>query len=495
MENESYYEEQLRIVNALEKLEEKREHIKRIDFTKLIQKEGDARIISELNMFKELPLKEKKVNEGIVNKEIKAKIDEFFDKRDLAKKVIAIQPFYYDENHIWHYWDKTRTCWKMIDETDILNIIGNISSQNTINSKEKGEILEALRQESRMKKPKEMGKLWVQFKDEIFDLQTGNKFKATPEWFAVNPIPWRLNEDNFINTEKMDEIFEQWVGKDYVKTLYEIIAYCMLADYPIHRLFCLIGEGLNGKSCFLNLLKKFIGSDNCSSTELDLLLSSRFEASRKLYKKSVCIMGETNFTELSKTSILKKATGQDTMGFEYKNKTPFDDVNYAKIIIATNNLPETIDKTIGFYRRWMIIDFPNQFNEKIDILATIPEEEYGCLALKCCGILRDLLNAREFTNEGSVEQRMKRYEDKSDFLQKFLEDNVSDSFDCHITKKEFQKKFDEWCYENKHRKMAENTLGRKMKIKGYEAKQVQASWMNDGRGGLMRVWDGIKWVE
>jgi hypothetical protein len=68
-----------------------------------------------------------------------------------------------------------------------------------------------------------------------------------------------------------------------------------------------------------------------------------------------------------------------------------EDVNYAKIIISTNNLPTTDDKTIGFYRRWLIVDFPNQFSEQKDILNDIPEEEYNALALKCTFILKDLL--------------------------------------------------------------------------------------------------------
>jgi len=171
------------------------------------------------------------------------------------------------------------------------------------------------------------------------------------------------------------------------------------------------------KSKFLQLLTKFIGEDNVTSTELDTLLTSRFEITR-LHKKLVCQMGETNFSEINKTSIIKKLTGQDIIGFEYKNKDPFEEINYAKILIATNNLPTTTDKTIGFYRRWMIIDFPNQFNEKKDILKDIPEEEYNALALKCSLILKDLLETRTFTNEGSVEDRMKRYEDHSNPLEK-----------------------------------------------------------------------------
>ena len=133
----------------------------------------------------------------------------------------------------------------------------------------------------------------------------------------TNPIPWEVSGDP--RTPRIDEIFEEWVGKDHIQTLYEIIAYCLLPDYPINRLFCFIGAGMNGKSCFLNLLRKFIGKDNICSTELDTLLSSRFEVTR-LHKKLACMLGETNFNEMSKTSIIKKLTGRDTIGFEYKNK-------------------------------------------------------------------------------------------------------------------------------------------------------------------------------
>ncbi len=87
----------------------------------------------------------------------------------------------------------------------------------------------------------------------------------------------------------MDRIFEEWVGKKNIQQLYEILAYSLIPDYPIHRIFCFIGSGLNGKSCFLNLLRKFIGTKNCCSTELDTLISSRFEVTR-LHKKLVCQM-------------------------------------------------------------------------------------------------------------------------------------------------------------------------------------------------------------
>jgi len=181
------------------------------------------------------------------------------------------------------------------------------------------------------------------------------------------------------------------------------------------------------------------------------------------------------------------------IGFEYKGKDPFEDVNYAKLLIATNNLPATTDKTIGFYRRWMIIDFPNQFSEAKDILAEIPEEEYESLGLKCCIILKELLEKRAFDNEGSIEERMAKYEEKSNFLDKFLKEYTEEDMDTYITGADLYKKFSAWSKENKHREMSETSLGMAMKKMGFEQERKHFGWMFDGKGGTARCWIGIKW--
>jgi len=417
---------------------------------------------------------------------------EIFTRIGQAKQFVRQNPLFYDKNGMWWMWDKKTYSWVISDEVDILNNIMKKMKIDTVSSKSRTEIINSLKQVGRLSVPKDIKPTWIQFKDTIVDIETGQEFMATPEYFVTNPIPWGLHGERFENTPNMDRIFEEWVGKDHVKLLYEILAYSLLPDYPIHRLFCFIGSGMNGKSCYLRLLRKFIGGNNVCSTELDTLLSSRFEVTR-LHKKLVCMMGETNFNEMDKTSIIKKLTGQDVIGFEYKNKNPFEEVNYAKVLIATNNLPTTSDKTIGFYRRWTIIDFPNQFHEKSDILSQIPDEEYESLALKSVAILKELLTSREFTNEGSINDRIEKYESKSNFINAFLKEFTENSYEGYITKNDFKKKFAEWCVENRHRQMSETSLGIAMKKMGVESGKKYFDYLYDGKGGQARVWEGIKW--
>ena len=466
----------------------------------------------------------------IYNEFIEKKDKEILDKINSKKKSLAImvdkmlqaeemykeRPFFYDKTGSFWFWDTTRKCYERVDETELLNEI-YMAGNNTIKNHEKTEVINALKQYGRMRIPKPAPKSWINFKNGIVDIKEHNYERlkeATPNYFITHQIPHNFGKAEDINlsdeeliersydTPIIDELFSSWVKPSEVTMMLEIIAYCLYTDYPIHRLFCFCGSGLNGKSTYLNLIKNYIGEDNCTSVELDEMIENRFTVT-KLHKKLVCTMGETNFAEISKTSKLKKLTGQDMVGFEYKNKTPFDDVNYAKIIIATNNLPPTTDKTIGFYRRWLIIDFNNTFTEEEDVLLRIKEEEYERLGLRLVSILRDLLKVRAFTNEGTIEDRMKKFEEHSNYFEKFFTEFIDEEPDGNISKKIFREKFTDWCKENRHRIMSDVTISKNMKDRGIETKQFVMYWVDkqfNSQGYETDKpkywgWVGIKWKQ
>ena len=328
--------------------------------------------------------------------------------QDNAEKFHDKQPYFYDKNDIFWIWNKEEYKWDMTDETDIMNKIEQELgfAGQTINSRVKNSYLESFKRVGRLRIPQEAPKTWVQFKNQIFDITTMEIFQATPQHFICNPIPWIIGEES--KTPTIDKLFKEWVGLEYMDTLYEILAYCCYTDYPIHLIFCLTGTGRNGKTSFQKLLTKFIGLENICSTELDFILKSRFE-SAKLYKKLVCALGETNFGILQQTSLLKRLCGQDIVGFEFKNKKLFDGYNYAKIIINSNSLPTSEDTSDGFYRRWLIIDFLNEFDEGKDIINIIPEQEYNNLAKKITEKLPILLECGVFNKQGSIDERKNKY--------------------------------------------------------------------------------------
>jgi len=390
---------------------------------------------------------------------------------DNAKSFWEKQPFFYDKQKMFWAWNFPESKWEIIDETDIMNLIEDSLGLNgeTVTQKVKGAYIEAFKRIGRKYKPEEAPKKWVQFKNKAFSLSSGKTYGIQPNYFFCNPIPWEIGTST--KTPTMDRLFEEWVGKDYVKTLYEIIAYCCYADYPIQTLFCFLGHGRNGKSQFQKLLAKFLGKDNICSTELDLLTNNRFE-SFKLYKKLACSMGETNFGVLTSTSLIKKLTGGDLIGFEKKNKDPFDDVNYAKIIINSNSLPSSEDTSEGFYRRWLIIDFPNQFKEGKDIISTIPEVEYKNLALKVCKILPDLLSSGEFYNQGSIDERKKKYIEASNPLSLFLNTYCHRDGTGYIRYGTLYNAYVQFLSKKKRRIVMRKELNQMLSLEGLETRRV-----------------------
>lgn len=417
-------------------------------------------------------------------------IEKYTNYLDLAEQFYKSQPFFYDRAKMWWVWNIDKSCWIKVDETDILNSMENIVPvPNTVNSHVKNDLLESMRRIGRMKIPEPIEPTWVQIGDNIYDVFNDSYQTAKPNYFVTNPIPWELGENE--ETPTMDKLFKEWVGEEYVPTLYEILAYCMLPDYPIHRIFCFNGTGCNGKGRFLALMEKFIGKENCCSSSLDAIVNNRFETSR-LHRKLVCLMGETNTGVISKTDMLKRLVGQDQIPFEYKNKDGFTDINYAKIIIATNSLPATTDKTIGFYRRWFIIDFPNMFKEGKDILKEIPEWEYNNLARKCIKILKNLLEEGKFTNEGDIEKRQRQYEYISNPVSAFLKKYCMEDPDGKIVYSEFSSKLKEFIQEKRARKLSRKDIKELLDLENISTDRL-TEWIDEDHRTTVFYVIGVIW--
>jgi putative DNA primase/helicase len=387
---------------------------------------------------------------------------------DACKKFIKYQPLYYDSSCIWWAWNKDTKRWQIIDETDVMNLLFKALSWSYILYPSiKALFFNALKMASRDNKPLDYHPNYIQFKDKIVNVLSGSELTPSSKYFLTNPLPYKLGDND--DTPKMDEIFSKWVGGENVRHLYEIISYCLYRDYPIQRIFVVLGSGSNGKGSFLRLLRKFLGADNITSTNLEKIEDSRFETA-KMYKKLVCEIAETNVSLLRYTSSIKRLTGGDFVNAEFKGKNPFDFVNYAKLVIATNSLPMTRDNTEGFYRRWNIIEFPNKFLDGHEITNDIPDYEYENLGKKCVKILKTLLERGQFSNDGTIEARMERYERFSnpvrEFINKFYEKNV----DGYVKKQDFNEKLWNWTRDNGFRTLSEREINKVLINIGYEIK-------------------------
>ncbi|QEU48016.1 DNA primase [Schleiferilactobacillus harbinensis] len=164
--------------------------------------------------------------------------------------------------------------------------------------------------------------------------------------------------------------------------LFELMGYCFYRSYePFQLIAILQGSGGNGKSTFLNYLKRVLGVENVSNVTLQDLGSknNRF-ASSQLYRKEANIFADVDSSFLKSTGLLKSLTGGDRMFAEFKGQDPFLFENFAKLIFSANELPPFTDFSDGFERRLYVVPFPvkidQQFEAKYslaDIDAEIPQ--------------------------------------------------------------------------------------------------------------------------
>lgn len=417
------------------------------------------------------------------------------DKKELVGQFLNNVPMYYDQANIFWIWDDLEHYWKKIDDLDVLSMLDLAADCNVIASKERVELVNAVKLLARRQKPQDLPKDIIQFKREIINMTTGQRSRASPSYFCKNPIPYRLTPNRDVS--KFTSLFRSWVAEKDVEALFEFIGFCLIPDYFIERIFVLFGEGSNGKSVYRKIVRTVLGENNCTSTSLKMLCASpRFE-SLKLHGKLMCEMGETNLHKLDDTELIKKlSSGKDLIGAEYKGKGHIDFINYAKLLISTNSVPPTDDKVDGFYRRFRIIPFPNQFTEEKDILKDITQEDYEALVSVSLEYADKLLKKREFTGDGTIQHRREQYEHHSNPFDKFYnqfinEDDPNKDIPCW----EFEKKLTAWLKENRLRQLSDITIGTHMRQKKVQQVRLWKEWYENQSAvkKQMRCWAGLAW--
>jgi len=196
------------------------------------------------------------------------------------------------------------------------------------------------------------------------------------------------------------ETFKQWVGEKWI-VLFEIIGYVLYPRYDLHKAIMLVGEGRNGKSTYLRLIRDIVGSENYASVSLQELAdpSNRFAGS-ELYRKLANIVPDLPKRALQDTGRFKMLTGEDYLCIDRKYRDRICFVNYAKLLFSANELPQVYDMTEAFWRRWLVIEFPNQFDiDQTFYERTFTEEEIEGAIIVGLIAFREAWRRRRFSFE------------------------------------------------------------------------------------------------
>lgn len=205
----------------------------------------------------------------------------------------------------------------------------------------------------------------------VYDLNTNTLLPHSPEWFFTYKHPVKFNPGagcpnitNFLNTI---------VEKPNEEILIDIIALCLYRGRLTRHFFILYGDGHNGKSKYIDIIRNILGKERCTSITPHNLEKNQF-ASSQLHDKHANLGADIPGGVIGDMTIIKTVTGGDQVSVEFKGKDRFETHLYCELIYSSNTPPRFIEDTRAVWDRLISIHFPYTFVPKEDITSPTQKE-------------------------------------------------------------------------------------------------------------------------
>jgi len=328
----------------------------------------------------------------------------------------------------------------------------------------------------------------------------------TPKRIFFSKFPVKYDEG--ATCPKIDEFLSDVLtSTDDKDVFYEMAGFGLVKEYFLEKAFMFVGNGRNGKGKSIELLKKLVGVNNTSSVPLSAITSeSPFVQS--LWRRHFNLAGDISSRDLKETAMFKQLTGRDPISANRKYKNIIEFTNYAKMVFACNELPRVYDYSDGFWERWVLLEFPYKFVDKVvydklnneektyckikdpNIIKKIATEEEmsGFLNMAILGLQR-LMKNKKFSYTFGTNEVKNKWIRMSDSFMAFCMDNIEEAYDCVLSKKLLRRKYKEYCDD--------------YKVKGVSDRSIKASLQEmfgvteefsqiGGLGPQEHCWSGIR---
>lgn len=223
-------------------------------------------------------------------------------------------------------------------------------------------------------------------------------------------------------TCKLFDEFLAWaVAPEDVPRVWEILGYLMMAGNPLQRAILLVGGGGNGKGVLLEIVKKLLGEDNCTSVPLHDFADNRF-VTAELFGRLANVCGDIDSTWIENTSRIKEITGEDTVMGERKGQDPFYFKPWCKMVFSANDIPGSADSSRGWTRRFEVVNFPNTptvSDRTLKDRLTTPASLSG-IAIKAVLALRGLMERGDFSHGAARDEANRRFAERSNTALRWL---------------------------------------------------------------------------
>ena len=258
----------------------------------------------------------------------------------------------------------------------------------------------------------------------VVDLKTGRLRPGTPEdnitlWADIPyleqaPCPRWL--------AFLEEVFQG--SEELIDFVWRAVGYSLSGDISAQCVFLAYGQGANGKSVFLSVLRELLGSYAYNAPFSTFELRVRSEMTNdvaQLAGRRLVTASETNEGTRLNEARIKALTGGDPVTARFLYGEHFAFRPQAKIFLAVNHLPVVEDLSYGFWRRVRLLPFGRTFAHDADpqLEQKLHRELPGILQWALAGCLA--WQKRGLEPPASVLAATESYRETSDPLAEFIE--------------------------------------------------------------------------
>ena len=261
-------------------------------------------------------------------------------------------------------------------------------------------------------------------------------------------------------------IEEVFTSKEASDLFFEFVGYCFLNDCRYQKCLMLLGEGANGKSVILEVVRQFLTPEACSAISLQQA-TDKFGAAN-LIGRLVNVCADIPRRAIEDAGILKALISGDTIIADVKYGPVVSFKNRAKLIFSCNDLPAVADRSEGFYRRLLIIPFrevfrPGDGRHDPNVIGRLTTDSAmnKMMRLSIEG-LRRLADNGKFSECNECRMALEEYRLENDNVSSFIRDMVTVSeHEVKTFKDECYEAYKDFCNRNGTRPINESWFARR----------------------------------
>ncbi|WP_054031025.1 DNA primase family protein [Desulfatitalea tepidiphila] len=266
--------------------------------------------------------------------------------------------------------------------------------------------------------------------------------------------------------------------------------YSLTGDTSEQCLFFLYGDGSNGKSVFVNTLRKILG-DLAIQSDFGAFLVKRGSSVpndiARLAGARMVIANELAEGEQLNEVFVKTVTGNDTIAARFLHQEFFEFEPLCKILLVGNHLPRITGTDHAIWRRIKLVNFPNRIADHMQ-----DKRLEQKLSRELPGILNWALEGlRQWRKSGlqppqSVQVNTDQYRAISDSVQLFINEQCALSQGAWVVKADLYAAYSKWCQDSEIECLSDNLFSRRVKNCGVSDSHSRVN------GTPKRIWTGIE---